>query len=149
MTLVHSPLYAALLGFILLALSARVIVYRRSHKISLGDTGDKALLKRMRAQSNFVEYAPMGLILLVLVELTGAPAIAVHVLGLMLVAGRAMHNLAKVRVGRSNRLARSNIPIIGIKHGTASAVLLFFGPQLQDTYGIGRRERMDTALSGL
>jgi hypothetical protein len=26
---------------------------------------------------------------------------------------------------------------------------LFFGPQLQDTYGIGRRERMDTALSGL
>jgi uncharacterized membrane protein YecN with MAPEG domain len=91
MTLVHSPLYAALLGFILLALSARVIVYRRSHKISLGDTGDKALLKRMRAQSNFVEYAPMGLILLVLVELTGAPAIAVHVLGLMLVAGRAMH----------------------------------------------------------
>ena len=59
------------------------------------------------------------------------------------------HNLAKVRVGRSNRLARSNIPIFGIKHGTASAVLLFFGPQLQDTYGIGRRERMGTALSEL
>lgn len=91
MTLVHSPLYAALLGFILVALSARVIVYRRSHKISLGDTGDKALLKRMRAHSNFTEYAPFGLILLVLIELSGAPAIAVHVLGVMLVTGRAVH----------------------------------------------------------
>lgn len=91
MTLVHSPLYAALLGFILVVLSARVIVYRRSHKISLGDTGDKALLKRMRAHSNFTEYAPFGLILLVLIELSGAPAIAVHVLGVMLVTGRAVH----------------------------------------------------------
>ena len=59
------------------------------------------------------------------------------------------HNLAKVRVGRSNRLARSNIPNIGIKHGTASAVLLFFVRRLRDAYGIGTRERISSALSGL
>lgn len=91
MALAVSPLYAALTAVIFLILSARVILYRRANLISLGDNGDKNLLKRMRAQANCAEYAPLGLVLLVLTELAGAPALAVHIAGLMLVAGRGLH----------------------------------------------------------
>lgn len=89
-----TPIYAALIALIFVALSARVIGYRRAHRLSLGDEGDKSLLKRMRAQANCAEYAPIGLILILLVELQGAPAIAVHFLGVCLLAGRALHGWA-------------------------------------------------------
>ncbi len=83
--------YAALIALVFLVLSARVIRYRRSNKIGLGDDGDKSLLKRMRAQANCAEYAPIALMLLALVEAQGAPLIAVHILGLLLLAGRVLH----------------------------------------------------------
>jgi uncharacterized membrane protein YecN with MAPEG domain len=92
-TLTLTPIYAALVTLVFLTLSWRVIVYRRAAAISLGDTGDKNLIKRMRAQANCAEYAPLGLLLLLLVELSGAPASAVHMLGLTLLAGRILHPL--------------------------------------------------------
>jgi uncharacterized membrane protein YecN with MAPEG domain len=86
-----TSLYAGLLALLFLWLSARVIVYRRGNKISMGDHGDNSLLKRMRAQGNCAEYAPFGVLLLALVEMSGAPNVAVHLLGLMLLSGRALH----------------------------------------------------------
>ncbi len=86
-----TSLYASLIALMFLWLSARVITYRRRNAISLGDSGDKSLLKRMRAQANCAEYAPIGLILLALIELSDAPAIGVHVLGALLLAGRFLH----------------------------------------------------------
>ncbi len=91
MTLAITPIYAALTALIFLALSWRVIRYRRTNLISLGDNGDKNLLKRMRAQANCAEYAPLALLLLLLTELSGAPALAVHIMGAALVIGRAAH----------------------------------------------------------
>lgn len=91
MTATITPIYAALTALIFLVLSWRVILYRRAHTISLGDTGDKNLLKRMRAQANCAEYAPIALLLILLTELAAAPAIAVHGLGAALVAGRLLH----------------------------------------------------------
>jgi uncharacterized membrane protein YecN with MAPEG domain len=83
--------YAALVALVFLILSARVILYRNRNRLSLGDEGDRELLKRIRAQGNCAEYAPIGLILLALAEVQGAPALAVHALGLTLLAGRAIH----------------------------------------------------------
>lgn len=91
MTLPITSLYASLIALIFLALSARVIMYRRSNQLGLGDHGDKSLLKRMRAQANCAEYAPIGVILLSLVELSSAPAFVIHALGAMLLLGRALH----------------------------------------------------------
>jgi len=91
MTLAVTPLYAGLLTLVYLVLSARVIRYRRANIISLGDRDDKALLKRARAHANLIEYAPLGLILMLLAELQGAPATAVHLMGLALLLGRVMH----------------------------------------------------------
>ena len=86
-----TPIYASLIALLFLVLSYRIIIYRRTQRLSLGDYGDKALLARMRAQANCAEYAPTGLILLLLVELQRAPGAAVHILGLMLLAGRLAH----------------------------------------------------------
>ena len=91
MPVLITPIYAALIALLLTALSIRVISYRRANTISLGDSGDKALLKRMRAQANCAEYAPIGIILLLLTEIAGAPGSALHLLGLLLLAGRVLH----------------------------------------------------------
>ncbi len=90
-TLSVTPIYAALIAGIFIALSARVITYRRSRQLGLGDHGDKSLLKRMRAQANCAEYAPFGLLLLALAELQGVSTPLLHLLGLSLLAGRALH----------------------------------------------------------
>lgn len=86
-----TPIYAAIIALLFVALSARVIAFRRANRLSLGDEGNKSLLKRMRAQANCAEYAPIGLILLLLMELMAAPGWLVHGLGISLVAGRVLH----------------------------------------------------------
>lgn len=91
MTLTVVPLYAAILTGVYLTLCIRVIRYRRGNRLSLGDEGDRRLLCLMRAQANCAEYAPIGLVLLLIAELQGAPALALHVLGLLLLGGRIAH----------------------------------------------------------
>lgn len=86
-----TPLYAGLLGLMLIYLAAQTIRARMRAKVSIGDGGDTGLAHAIRAHGNFTEYAPMGLVLLALVEMQGAPALALHLLGLTLVAGRAAH----------------------------------------------------------
>ncbi|MEM8731545.1 MAG: MAPEG family protein, partial [Pseudomonadota bacterium] len=91
---VITSFYAALLTCLYLVLSARVILYRQNSRVSLGDDGDRQLLKRVRAQGNAAEYIPLGILLLALIELQGAPGIALHLLGLMLLVGRLLHGYA-------------------------------------------------------
>lgn len=91
MSVTITPIYAALIAFIFFALCWRVIAYRRAHRLSIGDEGNRSLLRRMRAQANCAEYAPFGLLLLLMLEVQGAPAALVHGLGLCLLAGRAAH----------------------------------------------------------
>ena len=88
---VITPLYAGLLALLFLVLTFRVIGYRRSRRLNLGDHGDKEMLKRIRAHGNFAEYTPLGLLLLLLAELQGAPALALHLTGIALLAGRIAH----------------------------------------------------------
>ncbi len=93
MPLSITPIYAGLLTLLLLFLSVQVILYRRSNRLSLGDEGDRQLLCLMRAQSNCAEYAPIGLFLLLLIELQGAQNLTLHALGFMLLAGRVLHGI--------------------------------------------------------
>ncbi len=87
-----TPLYAALCGLLLIALSLRVVRLRRKHLVSLGDGGQPELQAAIRAQGNFAEYAPLALLLLFLLELSRqAPHWALHLLGAALFLGRALH----------------------------------------------------------
>jgi uncharacterized membrane protein YecN with MAPEG domain len=86
-----TPIYAALIALLYVTLSVKVILQRRSDKISVGDGGSKLMIKAIRTHSNCAEYAPIGLLLIAMVELQGAGGALLHVLGLLLLAGRLLH----------------------------------------------------------
>ena len=89
-----TPIYAALLALLYVWLSARVIAGRIRFRASLGDAGEAELIARIRGHANCAEYVPLGLVLLLLTELQGAPSLAVHLLGLCLLTGRLLHAAA-------------------------------------------------------
>lgn len=84
-------LFASLHALLMLLLAARVVFHRRSHKIGIGDGGDKYLLRKMRAHGNFVEYVPMALLMLALLELGGLDARGLWAFGAILLLARGLH----------------------------------------------------------
>ncbi len=91
MPLAITPVYAGLLALLFVLLSTRVIRFRRTARVSLGDGGDEELRRRIRVHGNFIEYAPLTLVLMLLAELQGQPAWAIHLIGGLLVIGRTAH----------------------------------------------------------
>lgn len=93
-----TPLYAALCGILLVVLSLRVSLLRRKYAVGIGDGGQAVLQRAIRVQGNFIEYVPTALILLLLLEVSHqVPAVALHLLGLLLVAARISHAWAYAR----------------------------------------------------
>lgn len=86
-----TAIYAGLVALLYLALSYNVILARRSRKVSVGDGDDKLVRKRMRTQANCAEYGPIAIVLLLLAEMQGMPGWLLHLLGVMLLAGRLSH----------------------------------------------------------
>lgn len=92
------PVYAGLLALVFTALSVRTLRLRRRLGIALGDAGHPAMLRAVRAHSNFAEYVPMSLFLFYLVEQSGADPRLVHALAGALLAGRILHAVGVSRV---------------------------------------------------
>ena len=84
-------MYAALATLMIVALARNVISLRRQHKVALGDGGHQDLLAAIRAHANAVEYLPIGLLLLLLLELSQGPAWLIHLLGSLFIIGRLIH----------------------------------------------------------
>ena len=72
-------------------LSARIGKLRGTYKVSVGDGGHEPLLRRMRAQANFVENASFFLLLLLGIELSGGNRIALAVALIVLIVARIAH----------------------------------------------------------
>jgi len=119
-----TPAYAALLGVLFLVLSARVITWRRSRKIALGDWSDPEMVKRARVHGNFAEYAPFGLVLVVLVELKEAPTLLVHVLAAALLTGRFLHAAAFAFQSQILAFRVAGMVLTTTSIGASAAVLL-------------------------
>ena len=83
-----SALCAAILGLLGAALTINVIVNRVRTKVDTGDGGISALAQAIRAQGNFVEQAPLALIVIGFAEAAGARAAVVWALAGLLVASR-------------------------------------------------------------
>ena len=88
-----SALYAGLNALIILWLATEVIRRRGALKLSLGDGGDAEMNRVIRGHANAAETIPVALVLLALSELIGAPAVALHLAGAALTAGRLLHGL--------------------------------------------------------
>lgn len=88
---VITGLYAGLSLLLVLVLAYRIVVVRRATRTGLGTGGSRGLEQRVRAHGNAVEYLPMGLLGLMLLELTGHATWLVHALGATLVLARVLH----------------------------------------------------------
>ena len=82
---------AGLMGFLLLMLGVRIVLYRRRAGISLGTGGDAGMETRVRAHGNAAEWIPIGLILLFLAEQTQGADWLVGAAAALLVVGRLLH----------------------------------------------------------
>lgn len=78
-------------------LARRVGQMRLTHKVSIGDAGNEALIARMRAQANFVEYTPFVLILIGLIELAEGSRLWLWIVGLVYILGRIAHGFGMDR----------------------------------------------------
>lgn len=86
-----TPIYALAAAVITLVLWFRVTSYRGANGISIGDNGDINLLQRVRQHGNCVEWCSFILIMMILAEGMGAPALYIHISGALLVIGRIAH----------------------------------------------------------
>lgn len=84
---------AALINFWLAMQVGRI---RTRDKISMGDGGSEPLVAAMRAHSNFIEYTPIVLILIGLIELAAGTATWLWLVAIVYLAGRVAHGLGMV-----------------------------------------------------
>jgi uncharacterized membrane protein YecN with MAPEG domain len=86
-----TTLYVAIHGLIILGMAVFVARRRGAAKISLGDGGNESLLAAMRVQGNYGEYAPIALMMILVLELMGGTPLLLHGLGIALTIGRLAH----------------------------------------------------------
>ncbi len=90
--LVISPIYGSLLAILVLVLAYRVTLFRRKEGIALGDEqGSKAMKSAVRAHANAIENIPIGLLLLLMLELNHLTPWLMHVFGVLLLGSRISH----------------------------------------------------------
>lgn len=69
--LLITSIIAAVLTIIFVKLSFAVIGLRKKNMVGLGSGGHEDLERAIRAQGNFAEYVPFGMILIACLELNG------------------------------------------------------------------------------
>jgi len=89
--LLITAIVASILTIIFVKLSFAVIALRRKNQVGLGSGGHDELERAIRAQGNFAEYVPFGIILIACLELNGAPWWLVAIPGIALIVGRLIH----------------------------------------------------------
>lgn len=87
--MVVTLLYAGVLAALHVVLAEAVL---RTYVLRmLNKNDDAAVQKAQRVHANFAEYVPHALLMIGLLEMGGAPRLAIHGLGSLLVLGRVLH----------------------------------------------------------
>src|SRR5215475_6311742 len=84
-------LYAAIAALIVVILGIRVTLRRRALKVGIGNGGDAVLAQRIRVHANAIEYLPLALLLLLILELNHTQPLVLHIFGIALILGRIAH----------------------------------------------------------
>ncbi len=121
-----AALWAGLHLFLLLILSVLVTRQRRKHRVALGDGGVPQLAQAIRAFGNATEYVPTALIGLAILAMAGAPALLIHLIGLVLFAGRILHAVSLSRSGEATLLRSIGALATWIAYIAAAASLVFY-----------------------
>ena len=86
-----TALYAGILAIYAIWLSSRAGLMRGKVGISILHGDNMELAEKMRRHQNFVEYVPIALILIGVLEINGSNSIFLHGLGIALVIARVAH----------------------------------------------------------
>ena len=84
----------AFTSIIILALGINVTVHRVKLKVSLGDGGNPQMLRMIRLHGNAIEYLPLAIALMLAYEINGGWHMALHIVGIALIAGRLIQTMA-------------------------------------------------------
>ncbi len=98
-----TPLYAAVLALMFVALSVRTLRMRRQLRIAVGDKGDERMLRAMRVHANFAEYVPLSLLLIYMFEARNGTSLLIHALCVCLIVGRFSHAYGVSRIDEDYR----------------------------------------------
>ena len=82
-------------------LGLQVSRLRRGNKVLFGDGGNIKLRSAIRAHANFVEYVPLIVLMVAMLEMSGMPAPRVHLLMAALLVARLLHPLGMYAGPRS------------------------------------------------
>jgi len=86
-----TSLVAGVFALMLVPLSIQVSLRRAKANAVFGDAGDETLRRRIRAHGNFIEYAPLAVVVLGFVEYRGAASWLVYSLALGFAFSRIAH----------------------------------------------------------
>ncbi len=128
----YSFIYVALSCLILSKLSMNVIKLRRQGKISFGDDGDRVLMRRIRAQGNFIEYTPIFLLSLIAIEWLAIENIPyyflyINIVGSLFIIGRILHALSLYEKKIMHRKTGMIITFVTLRfNGLILLILIFY-----------------------
>ena len=89
--LIITSLYASILALLVIFLAYKVVNFRQTKSVGLGDNGDKDGMRAIRVHANAVEYIPMMIILMGIYEANGGSTIMLHIIGAVAVIARILH----------------------------------------------------------
>jgi uncharacterized membrane protein YecN with MAPEG domain len=113
-----AALAAAFLGVMQIILMMTVGNKRRATSISLGDGGDADMLRVTRRHGNFIENAPMFLILLMLFEILGGAQTIVIGFAILFIVTRISHAIS---------LSSAETPLVFRATGALGTLISFIG----------------------
>ena len=93
MSIIITAFYAAILAIFALFLSAHAGTFRGKVGASVlyGEPVNMELAERVRRHQNFLEYVPIVIILMALLEVNGASATYLHSVGILTIIARVAH----------------------------------------------------------
>jgi len=97
-----TALFVGLHALLAMALVFKVMRFRLKDKIVFGDGGNEDMQRALRVQANFIEYVPLALIIILVLELQGARNVLLYGLGTALFFGRALHAYGLSRTSESS-----------------------------------------------
>jgi hypothetical protein len=114
-------LYGGANALLVTLLGLEVSRARLAGRVFVGDAPSKDMQRTIRAHGNAAEWVPLGIVMLLVLELGGAGSLALHVLGGAFLLGRILH--------ATGLLMKSPT-------GTAGATINYVVCALMSVYGI-------------
>ena len=104
-----TAIYLAVLALLYAALAIQVARLRQRDRAAFGDNGSVELRTAIRVHANFIEYVPIITLMVAFLEMSGLPAMRVHLLMGALLLSRLLHplgmgaksNSLRFRIGRA------------------------------------------------